>query len=68
MLCINHRRIFASVSRLPFPVTSKHLASVLNFIHEQSTDSLCLTEDNVIDVAVLADFLDVQDVTEECSA
>ena len=53
--------------RLPLPVTSKHLAPVLNFIHEQTGDSLELTEDNVIDVAVLADFLDVQDITEECS-
>ena len=52
--------------RLPLPVTSKHLAPVLNFIREQSADSLDLTEDNVIDIATLADFLDVQDITEEC--
>ena len=52
--------------RLPLPVTSKHLAPVLNFIQEQTGDSLDLTEENVIDVAMLADFLDVADVVEEC--
>ena len=50
----------------PLPVTSKHLAPVLNFIQEQTGDSLDLTEENVIDVAMLADFLDVADVVEEC--
>ena len=52
--------------RLPLPVTSKLLAPVLNFIQEQTADSLELTEENVIDVTMLADFLDVADVVEEC--
>ena len=48
-------------------MTSRHLAPVLSFVHEQTGDSLDLTEDNVVDVAMLADFLDVQDIIEECS-
>ena len=40
---------------------------MLGFISEQSQESLELSEDNVADLVVLADFLGIQDIIEECS-
>ena len=46
---------------------SHKVAQVLNFLEDQSLESLELTVENVGDLVVLADFLDIQDIVDECS-
>ena len=40
---------------------------MLSYLEDQTSESLELTVDNVSDLVVLADFLDIQDIVDECS-
>lgn len=55
------------VYKLPQPLTGPCLRSILDFLTEQTVESLDLTEDTVADLATQADFLDLTDIVEECS-
>ena len=48
-------------------ISNLNTGQVIGFISEQSLESLELSEDNVAELVVLADFLGIQDIIEECS-
>lgn len=54
------------VYRVPGCISSGDLSRILRYIEEQNPQLLRLSDDNAVIMAAEADFLDIEDVREEC--